>query len=344
MEINERNLFVLVKIIEKYEKTGQDVGSLLLSRDPAISYSSSTLRNIMGELTEQKLIKQTHISSGRIPTDAGYRVYFNNIQKYNISDKQKHCIKKKIRELPKNLKQLLQGSTQLLADSTNCISFITLPSANDTIFKTIHFLQLNLNQVLVVLISKIGVVNTTVFETQQQLSQEMLHNVSNYLNETYKGVQVKDLKKRLISDVTQYFADKKDHIVKIVRLSQKAFSLLGNNKFYICGEELLLKQTHSSTNAFELLKALKDKPFLEKFASTLKNETKGINIWIGKENLFPPLTNYGLILSNYTTDKRILGVIGVIGPRRMDYKKVSSITESTAIILSKEINKLNKDR
>ena len=325
-QLDDRKVTILKAIIQTYLETGEPVGSRTISKYSELKLSSATIRNEMSDLEEMGYIIQPHTSSGRIPSDKGYRFYVNQImqEKENEVTEFKDMMVQKVDRLELVLKKM----AQVLASNTNYAAMISGPSYHKTKLKFIQLSKVETGKLLVVVVVEGNIVKNTMIDLTEDLADEELLNLNILLNSSLNGLTIEDINLDVISRL-KGDAGIHSRVVDLV-LNEVAEAIRA-------GEEDLQIYTSGATNIFkypeltedgkasELIGALEHKEALKEFVSEV-NESQdgeaGIQVYIGDETPVQSMKDCSVVTANYDLGGGLRGTVGIIGPKRMDYEKV----------------------
>ncbi len=345
MVLNERAQLVLNSIIENYIQSSEPIGSRTLSKSLEVQLSPATIRNIMSDLAEMGFLIQTHTSAGRVPTDKAYRFYVNSLSTPSSVPEQ---IKQKITlvstEQGMQVEGILAEAVHLLADLTKFACVVSTPKASVSRLQRIELIKISEDRILVILVTKAGVVRDKIIFVTDSHTQDFLNSVASFLNDKFKNHSMQEIREK----IHQYLVDDRnryhDLLAQAVRLGKKAFELNNPGEMLIDGQMNLLLDPHfdEKSSLRSLIDAFNQKSEIMKILDDSMRQ-KGVHIFIGIENDFEQLRGCSLIMTSYKNNQNVLGSIGVVGPTSMDYKKVISIVEYTAEILSETITERSYD-
>ena len=343
--IDERSKAVLLAVIDKYIQTAEPVGSRTVAKIHPEHLSSATLRNVMADLEERGFLNQPHKSAGRIPTDKGYRFYVDHLLRPQ-SFLMKAEVLSETHELEyplekQNLQGLLEQACENLSKISQQTGLVMLPSFSSACFKHIEFTKVAPEAALAVFFSEQGILQNKVLPIDADMTQDQLTSISNYLNDEFSGKPIKwilrELLKRLRLEKEHY-----NHLAtKAHALSAALFAEEKENSELIVEGALNFLDQPEFTEDISKIKAL---------LATLEEKTKlinlldlclhhdGMTILIGEENLQEEMGNCSLIAQNYQLGSENVGTLAVFGSKRMDYKRIISIVNHTAKIVSKLIS------
>jgi heat-inducible transcriptional repressor len=334
----ERSRRVLEAVIIEYIQGGVPVGSRAIVKRHGLNVSPATVRNVMADLEELGLLYQPHTSAGRVPTELGLRVYIDSIakiQQLSVADRER--IRRSFQGGVARVEGLLKETSKVLSSFSKQAGVVLTPRLSHTVFKRIEFIRLRANMVMTVLVSQAGIVHNTIFEIEEDISQEELDKYSRYLNELLQDLTLHLVKARLLEEMKKEKVLFDRLLSQALELSQKALQEnIDESELYIDGKTNLLdnpefadvEQMRRVFNAFEEKSKIID--LLDKSMSA-----EGVNIFIGSESELLDMESVSFITSPYTSGDEILGTLGVIGPTRMDYSRIIPLVDYTSKLLSK---------
>ena len=337
--LNERKFTILQRVIESYIQNSEPVGSRMLSKNPGINLSAATIRNIMSDLSDMGFLCQAHTSAGRIPTDKAFRFYVDSIiDASSLSDMIRERIDTLSQSDTSQVERLLHNVTRTIADVTQFMCIVTKPLAELSLLKKIEFVKVAHCSVLVVLVTKSGVVHNKILSLSQDLSQEFLNRISEFLNEQFKERSLLEVRKRLLDSMVEDRVRYDDLLAQAIRIGKKAFAFDDTPDFYIDGHiNMIVASDPKRQNSIKcLLETLEQK---KKVMNLIDNtiHADGVQIFIGIENTCDEMRDSAMISSGYGFKGNPLGMVGVIGPTAMDYKNIIPIVDYASQILSNSL-------
>lgn len=319
MELDERKKKLLEIIIEEYTATAEPVGSLKLSKD--LGLSSATIRNEMAALEKLGLLEQPHTSAGRIPTTEGYRWYVDQIiSEKTLLPKEKASIDKMLSDDVVKFENLIREATQVLSRLTNYTSIAVSPEIDDCTVEEIKLVKLGQNKLMIILLADNGMVKETVVTNENQIPDENIQIFNNYLNYKLRGMNFRDIYDNIAPYIENELNNINDNIVPlIVELN----NLLTNKSEVIvdgASNMLSLPELKKSETLEKFLSVIETKDILKELVKS--GYDGNINVYIGQETSFDDLKDFTIITYKQKINEKEVGTIGIIGPKRMDYKKV----------------------
>jgi len=326
MALDGRKLKILEAIISNYLDTAEPVGSRTISRNYELNVSPATIRNEMSDLEELGLILQPHTSAGRIPSDKGYRLYVDMLMSAKNQDKRHNKHVKELVHRAGRIENLLQEIAGLIAKETNLMAVASGPQYIKCRVKNIQLIALEKKKVLTVIVTDGNVANNFVFEVSQEVDQKRLNKLSFILNHELHGLNVEEINLPLIESIKAYAGNQDEVIGKVLEVIFQSVKNEASTEIYTSGvlNMLRLPEFSNLEKATTIMETLEKK---DKIRALLLSDYKeedlvndGIAIKIGAETGIKEMEDCSLIKIAYHIDGRPLGVIGVIGPKRMDYK------------------------
>jgi heat-inducible transcriptional repressor len=343
--LNERAQQLLRVLIENYIRDGQPVGSRVLSRESGLSLSSATIRNVMADLEELGFVTSPHTSSGRVPTDKGYRFFVDTL--LHVRPLDSVAVSEIRRQLGTgghdSSKALVAAASQLLSSVTHLAGVVTLPRTQQASISQIEFVGLSENRVLVVLVFNDREVQNRIFQLDRYFSPDQLKRASNYLNEQVRGRTLNQVREEILRQLKETHEHMNEVMVDAISVAQKVFGLEADAEerleYVIAGETNLMGVAELSSverlrRLFEAFNEQRD--FLHLLDQSLKAE--GIQIFIGHESGYQVLDDCSVVTAPYAAGDSVMGVLGVIGPTRMAYERVIPIVDMTAKLLGAALN------
>jgi heat-inducible transcriptional repressor len=335
--LTDRQLLILQVIIDDFIRSAQPVGSRTLSKKDKIAFSSATIRNEMADLEELGYIEKTHISSGRVPSQKGYRYYVDHLlPPVRLTKEDLAKIQSIFNEQIYELEKIVQKSAQILSDLTNYTTVVLGPSVKDHKLKTIQIVPLNKETAVAIIVTDTGHVEKHVITIPPTIHPSDLEKMVNILNERLVGVPLIDLNEKIyteVADVLRAHIQSYDSILKTISASLD-LDLNAPAQMFFGGKMNMLRQPEFSN--IEKVRSLMNIIEQEKefYRLLRKHQQQGIQVKIGKENEVKGMEDCSLITATYSVGDEKLGTIAVLGPTRMEYSRVISILNRVASDLS----------
>jgi heat-inducible transcriptional repressor len=334
-DINTRKDKILGLIIDTYVATAEPIASRAISKKLRMSLSPASVRNVMSDLEEQGLITHPHTSAGRIPTEKGYRHYIDKLMRASLlTEEEKKSVDKEYKVRIGELNTLLDKTSNILSSITNQAGIVLLPFLQKSPFKHIELIKLGPNEILVVLLTSTGVTRDFVVSISEDIPAQEISRISNFINKYMGKYSLSDIRK----EITQRLIAERDSFFYVLERAKAIIDVMldivKENRLYLDGRSHITEQPEFENieKVKSILKHLEDKDFL--FSLIKKaSENQGPNIYIGSE-LGDDFLDCSLVTSSYCIGDTSCGMLGIIGPTRMEYARLISMVDYVAEKLS----------
>ncbi len=326
MQLDERKYKILQAIIQNYLETGEPVGSRTISKYTDLNLSSATIRNEMADLEELGYILQPHTSSGRIPSDSGYRLYVDKM----MEDKEREVeeIKEVLLEKEDKVDHLLKQAAKLLANNTEYAAMVSAPQYHQNKLKFIQLSRVDQNHILAVIVIEGNVIKNSMLNVEEEISDETLLKLNILLNTHMNGLCLEEINLGMISAMKQQAGIHSEIVANVIDAVAEAIRADEDLEIYTSGTKNLFKYPELADHerASELVTTFEEKQVLSELVqSNLSDENNtGIQVYIGNETPIQGMKDCSIVTATYELDEGMKGTIGIIGPKRMDYEKVVS--------------------
>ena len=319
----DRQVLILQSIVENFITTNQPVGSKQIAQN--IDFSSATIRNDMSKLEKEGLIKKTHISSGRVPSEKGYRYYVDYIKKdYELSNSENEKLKQLSAGDIVSENNYLEKNAIVLSDLTDCTAVILAPTKTDRRINKIEVILLSSRSILVILVTNIGEVFQQNYKLDADFTVEDIAEINKLLQSYFYDVDMATAHVMIHGELEKYLKDKVNNYDMIVVALNRLLQNKIKKTIALGGKYNLLKQPDIDNveKLKEVVSLLED----DKIVELLDNNevTDKPSIKIGTELKLGNIDDLSLVSSSYNTSKG-QGVIAVFGPKRMDYSKIMTL-------------------
>lgn len=331
MEMNERKIKILKAVIRNYLDTGEPVGSRTISKYTDLNLSSATIRNEMSDLEEMGYIIQPYTSAGRIPSDAGYRFYIDDMmkekqQELDIREEELNKKEELLIEKVDRVEELLQNVAKTLAVNTNYATMVAATAKKGRTIKFVQISQLEKGKILAVLVLEGNTIKNTIIENDTPLDTETCLKLNILLNSSVNGLTLEEINLAIISKMTAQAGEYGMLIRDILDAVAVTASSGDDLQIYTSGAMNILKYPELSDNskASELIYTLEEKKTLTNLINdSLDEDNNGdIKVYIGEETPIESMKDCSVVTATYELKDGAKGTIGIIGPKRMDYEKV----------------------
>lgn len=339
--LREKDRHILNLIVESYLRIGKPISSGFIAEKSRISVSPATVRNIMVKLEELGYLLQLHTSAGRKPTDKGLRFYVNSLLEEAIIPQEKMGLPLADFYLKRgDFNSLLTQVSKVLSDGSDNLGFVLSPRISRVNFHHLRFIKISEEKVMIILITSFNLVLTEIVETSTYFTQVELDKASEYVNKSFRGKNLFFVRDYLLHELPQYKISYESIIQKLVTLLKAyIYQEEEEDQIFLQGTSKLLEKAESFD--MEKLKTLfqkfEEKAKLAKLLSDFISLDK-VKVLIGSELSIPDISDCSLVLSHYGYDRQVLGSLGIIGPKRIPYKKIIPLVDSVAKKLSQTIS------
>ena len=338
-QLNQRSSEVLRQIIDAYLETGEAVGSRTLSRNFGMGLSPATIRNVMADLQDSGLLFSPHASAGRIPTEAGLRLFVDGLLEVgNLTAAERLTIEAQCAAEGRSVQQTLSEATRVLSDLSNCAGLVVAPKS-DSALRHIEFVSLAPGRALVVLVTEDGGVENRIVEVPNGMPASAMIEASNFLSARMVGKTIEEAQGQIESELELHRRDLDVVTQKLVEAGLATATGDGAAAaLIVSGAERLLDDVQAVED-LEHVRSLYDA--LETKESWIKlldmaRGGEGVQIFIGAENDLFSLAGCSIVVAPYhNSEQQIVGAVGVIGPTRINYARIIPVVDYTAKIVGR---------
>ena len=340
-ELPERSLFLFKSLVEHFINDGQPVGSRTLARDLALNLSAATIRNVMADMEDMGFLHSPHTSSGRIPTARGYRLFVDSLLHVNdLGSEEVRRIAEEM-DLGSSIQNLLERTSSMLSDITHLASVVMLPRVEQSTLNRVEFMSLSDNRILVILVMTDDEIQNRIIHTARTFNTSELERAANYLNKMFLGRDLPEIRKEMLAELESMKDDINQLMQAAIEMAQQTIDSGSQDDYVLAGETNLMGV--SGWGDIDRLKRLFDTFNRKRDILHLLEQSinaKGVQLFIGEESGYEVLDDCSIVTSPYESEGQILGVLGVIGPTRMDYERVIPIVDLTAKMLGSALNSM----
>ena len=332
-QLAPRARHLLRTLIARYIQDGEPVGSQTLARVAGLEVSPATIRNILGDLEDLGLLASPHTSAGRVPTAHGYRVFVDSLLQMQPPGEGELARLRQELAGGGSTQALLGSASELLSAMSHFVGVVSAPRREQFAFRQIDFVALDGRRVLAILVFADNEVQNRVIETRQEFAPGQLEQVANYLNAHFAGLPMAEIRTRLLLELRDARSELEQLLAHSIELAEQALQPAADDML-VAGQTRLmgvqdLSDLERLRELFELFSSKRE--ILQLLERTI--QAPGVRIFIGEETGMMPLQGVSLVTSPYTANGQVLGVLGVIGPKRMAYDRVIPLVQATADVL-----------
>lgn len=334
-ELSERKKLILKAVVEAHIEGGEPVGSKYIVQNNLISCSSATIRNEMAELEQLGYLEQPHTSAGRIPSELGYRFYVDSlVEQYANTTRDivqiNHLLKSKMSEID----QILDTASKLASSLTNYTGIAIKPKVSSVTMARFELISINEFNFAMVMITSGGMVKTKKVKTAIPYTPEMLSRLSELLNSEICGLGADMINLPIIMNLEDEMGDNAFLVNPAIKAIYEVMNEMDGGELRYSGLNRLLDYPEyaDTQHLSNLLGTLENQDEILNLVSA--SEGDDINVLIGSESSVKVMNNSSLVFKPIKKNGRTVGVIGVIGPRRMNYKKVLKTIDEIGVSIS----------
>lgn len=323
MELTERKKQILRAIVDSYIRTAEPVGSKTISQLPGMDFSPATIRNEMADLTSMGLLEQPHTSAGRVPSAAGYRLYVDELmQNYRLSMDETKTINQAMEVKMQEVDKMISQVGKLVSKMTDLPAYAVAARSSQRTVKRFDLILAETGSFILVVMLSDNQVQNKLICLPLDVSQEDLRLLSAVLNASLTELTADEITPELLAKVTRSAAGAASLVPVIVDYTVELLKKT-HSEVYMTGQAKLLGQPeyHDVEKAQEVLTSL-DEDVISNLPATLSSGTT--QILVGPENVAKELKDSSVVITKFDIGDGMQGMIGVVGPTRMDYAKITA--------------------
>ena len=340
-ELDARKAYILATVVYEYIMTAEPVGSSTLQHKYDLGVSSATIRNEMAELEAGGYLVQPHTSAGRIPSDSGYRTYVDQLmQPEQLAASERRRIRDELHHASRELGEMIASTTRLLSRFSKNLAFVVAPAAEAQAFRHIQLIWLAPLSGVAIVMSSMGTASQSVFELKHEVTADDLTRLSNALNSRFSGKllrEIKDAEVTSVVDELKLGADVRAAILAALRTARSqespAISAAGAQNLLDQPEFQDLQKLRSVLRTVEEQKSLYDL-----VADSFTNEEPTVKI--GHELASDDVAECSIVTVPYHFGRHAVGLLAILGPRRMPYGRLMALASGTAATLSQQLSEV----
>lgn len=336
--IPERSLEVLRAIVQDFISSNQPVGSKsLLDRHP-LGVSAATIRNDMALLEEEELIAAPHTSSGRIPTEKGYRLFVDQLSDIKTLSAAERSAIESFMNSANDLDEIVDRTARSLSQLTNTLALVQYPSLGRSAVRHIELIPLSGSRLLLMLITDSGRIQQLQVDTEDEVADDLIQEVRGRLNGMLAGIQLAQVEGRLGELEEEFSPERRPFVWTIIQTLQSLVEANRQEKLVISGAANLVRRDEDfSGELSKVLEAIEEQVVLLRLIDELHADQHGVGLRIGSELGVAGLNHASLVVTGYENRGTEVAKLGVLGPTRMDYSQNIASVRAVARYLSKTL-------
>ncbi|WZY00960.1 heat-inducible transcriptional repressor HrcA [Bacillus sp. FSL W7-1360] len=339
--LTERQLLILHAIVDDYVRSAEPVGSRSVSKREDIPFSPATIRNEMADLEELGFLEKPHSSAGRVPSQQGYRYYVDHMKlPHRLTTVEKAGLSRLASAQLQATEEVFEASARILSEMTSYVSVVLSPETLKEKLCNIQIVPMNDQQAVVILVSQTGHVENRLVHIDEMVTSADLERTVNLLNERLVGTPLLMLQDKITIELADLFKRHVGNYQHVMSMLKQLTSRHQPEKMFFSGKTNLMTQPEFQDlgkirlvyNTFE------EETRLSQWLRS--QQTDGLRVSIGEENELEAFSSCSIVMASYTVDGYDVGTIGVIGPTRMEYRRMMTVVDVLAQDLSKRLSRL----
>jgi heat-inducible transcriptional repressor len=339
-DLDSRAREVLREIIMQHVATGEAISSGSLAKGGRFQLSPASLRNVMADLEDLGYLMQPHTSAGRIPTDRGYRFFIDHLMRHaRLSQREREMIDDQVSHA-NEIDEVLHLASRVLSKLSDQVGVIFMPTLLQFTIRSMDFVAVADSKIMCIIVGQNGVVVNKIIETRQPHTRDELQKISRYITIEFSGLTLDNIRRRLVRMTEEERAKHDSILQKTITLGIEAVNDVSplEHELYVEGAASILMKPEFS-DAISMRKtflALQEKEKLVEILNSCLSE-EGLQILIGSESNFTQVYNFSIVARRYGTHAAPLGMVGIIGPMRMEYARMAPLVDYLGVALSRKI-------
>ncbi|MEA2163981.1 MAG: heat-inducible transcriptional repressor [Thermoanaerobaculia bacterium] len=339
-DLDTRAREVLREIIMQHVATGEAISSRTLAKCGRFQLSPASLRNVMADLEDLGYLRHPHTSAGRVPTDLGYRFFIDNLMRSRtLTQRERETIDDQVSHA-NDIDEVLHLASRVLSKLSDQVGVIFMPTLLQFTVRSMDFVAVADNKIMCILVGQNGVVVNKIIETRQPFTRDELQKLSRFITVELSGLTLDIIRRRLVRMTEEERARHDGMLQKTIALGIEAVNDVTplEHELYVEGTASILTKPEFS-DAISMRKtflALQEKEKLVEILNSCLSE-EGLQILIGSESNFTQVYNFSLVARRYGTQAAPLGMVGIIGPMRMEYARMAPLVDYLGQALSRKI-------
>jgi len=321
-DLSKRDREILREVIQTYLTSGEPVSSRRVAKDRQIQLSAATIRNVMADLEDMGYLRQPHVSAGRLPTDAGFHLFIDDLMAAEaVSDDARRLIDDRLPTAGGTGQELTEETSRLLSELSHHVGVVLTPALGSTVMRAIEFVPLSGRKVLCVVVAETGFVENKLVITDEIIPRQELVRISNYLTENYSGRTLLEIREELLRMMVNERA-------QLDRLLRRAIELARDGMNLGHAPSLLVDGTHSLFDSAANMSRIEGmfQMFTERarLAGLLNRclDGDGVRVVLGQDSRLTEELGFGLVVRSYRAGDGVAGTVAVVGPARMEYPRM----------------------
>ena len=363
-EQEQRKKKVLQYVIHEYIRTGKPVGSQAIAIASRLGLSPASIRNTLAALEREEWITHPHTSAGRVPTDKGYRVYVDSlVEMQRLAVQEQVRIRSEYETRAREIEDLMAQTSRMLSSLSHYTGFVMTPKLDQNVFSHMELVPVGPRRILVAMITQSGLSKHFILATQMDIPRERLRAIGRIINENFHGRTLQEVKAGIQESLEAAQQEYRDILSLARGIGEEIKKISTSSEIYMDGASniLALPDIQNAGELHDLFKIIEEKKILanilekeiphpgrtDKAAKPAKPAAQGLNLHkvqvrIGSENTVRALQNLSVISSTYRLDENTVGVLGILGPKRMEYSKMIALVDYASQLVNRLLQEFDK--
>lgn len=339
-DLDTRAREVLREIIMQHVATGEAISSRTLAKCGRFQLSPASLRNVMADLEDLGYLQHPHTSAGRVPTDLGYRFFIDHLMRSRtLTQRERETIDDQVSH-GNEIDEVLHLASRVLSRLSDQVGVIFMPTLLQFTVRSMDFVGVADNKIMCILVGQNGVVVNKIIETRLPFTRDELQKISRFITVEFSGMRLDSIRRRLIRMTEEERAMHDGMLQKTITLGIEAVNDVAplEQELYVEGAASILTKPEfaDAVSMRKTFLALQEKEKLVEILNSCLSE-EGLQILIGSESNFTQVYNFSIVARRYGTQAAPLGMVGIIGPMRMEYARMAPLVDYLGLALSRKI-------
>ncbi len=339
-DLDSRARDVLREIVVQHVATGEAISSRSLAKCGQFQLSPASLRNVMADLQDLGYLQQPHTSAGRVPSDRGYRFFIDHLMKSrSLSQRDREVIDGEVGHA-NEIDEVLQLASRLLSRMSDQVGIVFMPTLLQFTIRSMDFVLISENKIMCVIVGTNGVVVNKIVDTRLPFTRDETEKISRFITAEFAGMTLDDIRRRLLRMTEEERASNDAVLQKTLSLAIEAVDDVNavEHELYVEGAaSILSKPEFTDAMAFRrTFLALQEKEKLVEILNSCLSEG-GLQILVGSESDFTQIHNFSIVARSYGSHSSPLGIVGLIGPMRMEYARMAPLVDYLGLALTRKI-------
>lgn len=347
----ERKRRVLRWVVHHYIKTSRPLASSSIAEESGLKLSSATIRSILKELEDEGFLQQPHTSAGRIPTDQGYRCYVDYLENaQRLASNEKARIEEQYGSRVAELDNLLSQTSKLLSHISRKTGLVLSPKIERQTLRRLELIPLGGSQVLAIVVTQTGQIRHWPIKLSFAPSAKRIQLLNRFLNEHACGKSIGEIQSTLASQIEAADRELRDLRSLADQLLGEIRGLAAPDNLYLDGTTSLIEGAEEIGDLGEIQHAMRvfderqaltelmEEEFDRRVKTGVDPERSAVSVRIGGENALPELKNFSLVTTTYNKGGQVVGMLGILGPKRMEYPRMISLVKHISSMVSRTLN------